>query len=61
MTTIHLSWPKTKNGTFQVFGSYAGDDDRFVFDVREFQTREAAEQRARRMMDLHAADHFARS
>jgi hypothetical protein len=57
MTTICLS--ESSQG-FKVWGNYDGDDDRFVFDVREFERLEEAEAFAKRMMAYHDADHFER-
>ncbi len=37
----------------RVFGVYDGEDDRFVFGVRDFDEREKAERWARRMMEYH--------
>lgn len=37
MTTITLSLATERNGgQFQVFGTYSGDDDRYVFGVEDF-------------------------
>ena len=61
MTTIVLAHPNEHCLRFQVFGVYDGEDDRFVFDVREFEERERAEQWAHRMVEFHQADHFERN
>ena len=61
MTTIVLAHPNQHCPRFQVFGVYDGEDDRFVFDVREFQEPEKAERWASRMVEHHEADHFRRS
>jgi hypothetical protein len=61
MTTIVLAHPNEHCRQFQVFGVYDGEDDRFVFDVREFEEQEKAERWARRMVEYHEADHFQRS
>jgi hypothetical protein len=61
MTTIVLEHPNQHCPRYQVFGVYDGDDDRFVFDVREFDDGQKAERWAKRMMEFHQADHFERS
>ena len=61
MTTITLSERTKRNDDrYQVFGFHDGDDDRFVFGIKNFDAKADAETYARRMMDLHAADHFER-
>jgi hypothetical protein len=47
MTTIVLAHPNQHCPLFQVFGVYDGEDDRFMFDVREFEEREKAIRRLR--------------
>jgi hypothetical protein len=61
MTTIVLAHPNEHCPRSRVFRGCDGDDDRFVFDVREFEEREKAERWARRMVEYHEADHFQRS
>jgi hypothetical protein len=61
MTTITLSERLDQNhGRYQVFGTYTGEDDRFVFGVKSFVTLTEAERYARRLMEQHEADHFER-
>lgn len=61
MTTIYLSErTRANDGQYQTFGTYEGPDDRYVFGVANHATLEAAEKAARRMMEKHNADHFAR-
>jgi hypothetical protein len=61
MTTITLASNRSRNaGLVQVFGSYTGPDDRFTFGVRSFEDQAEAERYARRMMEVHKADHFER-
>ena len=52
MTTIVLAHPSERWPRFRVFGVYDGEDDRFVFGVRDFE---------KRMMEFYKADHFERS
>jgi hypothetical protein len=62
MTTIVLSQRvQRNNGMYQVFGFYAGPDDRYVFGVREFATLPEAERQAAWMMHKFQADHFERT
>jgi hypothetical protein len=61
MTTIVLAHPSERWPRFRVFGVYDGEDDRFVFGVRDFDEREKAERCAKRMMEFYQADHFERS
>lgn len=61
MTTIVLRERTDGNGgKYQVFGSYSGPDDRYVFGVRSFDRKDAAEAHAAGMMDRFGADHFER-
>jgi hypothetical protein len=61
MTTIVLAHPSERHSRLRVFRVCDGDDDRFVFDVRDFDKQEKAERWAKRMMEFHQADHFERS
>ncbi len=62
MTTIVLSQRLNRNnGKYQVFGSYAGQDDRYVFGVKDFATLANAERHASWMMTKFQADHFERT
>ena len=60
MTTIVLGHPNEHCPRFQIFGVYEGQDDRFVFGVRESEDQTAAKRIAHRMMAYHEADHFER-
>lgn len=61
MTTITLSEALSRNdGQYQVFGTYSGDDDRFIFGVESFTAKDKAERYAKRLMTEHQADHFER-
>lgn len=61
MTTITLSEATGRNdGMYQVFGTYSGDDDRYVFGVKDFADKAKAEAYAKRMMAERNADRFER-
>lgn len=61
MTTITLSEALDRNGgRYQVFGTYDGPDDRFVFAIESFADKARAEKYAKRLMNEHQADHFER-
>ena len=60
MTTIVLAHPDQHCPRFQVFGVYDGPDDRFTFAVHEFEDQDRAERVARKLMEVHEADHFQR-
>lgn len=62
MTRVVFAYPRNGQPSIQVFGLYQGDDDRYVFGVKEFTPdREGdAESYARRLMERSGADHFER-
>jgi hypothetical protein len=61
MTTITISEATHRNGgRYQVFGTYSGEDDRYVFGVRDFARKADAERAARAMVEEFAADHLER-
>jgi hypothetical protein len=53
MTTIVLAHPNPHCPRFPVFGVYDGEDDRFVFDVREFEEQQKAESDRGRFRNRH--------
>ena len=60
MTMIVLSHPNDSCPCFRVFGVYDGPHDRLAFDLHEFEDQDLAEQVARKLMEVHEADHFRR-
>jgi hypothetical protein len=60
MTMIVLSHPSYFCPRFRVFGVYLGPKQRIAFDLHEFDDQDRAERMARRLMEVHVADHFRR-
>jgi hypothetical protein len=60
MTTIVLPHPNPHCPQFQVFGVHDGPNDRFTFDLHEFEDRDLAKGVARKLMEVYGADHFRR-
>ena len=62
MITIVLSKPNDRCPRWQLFGVREDDEERYTFDLREFEKAdgELAEAHAKEMMERHGADHFER-
>jgi hypothetical protein len=62
LVEITLSHPSDRHPRYQVFAAYEGEDDRYVFGLREFpaDAGEKAELAARTMIFKFRADRFRR-
>jgi hypothetical protein len=62
LVEITISHPSPRHPNFQVFAAYEGEDDRFVFGLREFpaDAGDRAEAAARTMIFKFRADRFRR-
>jgi hypothetical protein len=61
MTTVTISTARRRNaGLIQVFGNYAGDDDRYIFALRSFDDAAQAERYAAKLVADHGAESIER-
>lgn len=62
MTCVTLAHPSARHPRYQVFANYEGEDDRYVFGLKEFAAddRAGAERAARAMIYRFRADRFTR-